>query len=186
MIAAAQRRLDTLTAELGVADQSMIQFVRDVAQIQAISKISAEIEVDFPNFAGLHERYSDRPRHGQEYDHSGQSTPTWRSPSSSRPASRRGTMVLSSIPPMFSFGAKPWPRRAVLDHEGNRIDPIRQVELALDEARDVEIGLDDDKQDALVKLGVLRDRMDGMFKQHNFAKDWLGGIIKNVCPLSPH
>ena len=160
----------------------MIQFMRDVGQIQAISRTSAEIEIDFPNLDELREQYSDRARHGQEHNTSGQSTPTWRSPTSSRPNSRRFSTIPSSIPALFSFGAKPWPRRAVLDHEGNRIDPIRQVEIALDEATNTEIGLEEDKKDALAKLGIMRVKMEGMFEQHNYAKDWLASVNKNVSP----
>jgi hypothetical protein len=174
LISAARGRVDVLTAALEEADQWMVRFVYDVGQIETTSKIRAEIDLEFPDLDGLRERYNHLHRHRE--DTSGHSTPTspWvRSPAPSRRGSRRFTNLGPPMSPALYSAGTNWPRRSVLDHHGNRVDPIQQIEIALDEARDKEVALENDKLDAIRKLQVMDEKLNDMINQKNSVREWL-------------
>jgi hypothetical protein len=151
----------------------MTYFIREVGQIQSASTISAEVDLQFPGLEELRERYLDQPRRRNADD--GEMTPPWmRSLPPSRRGSRRySTLTQATLPAFHSIGAKPWPRRAVLDIDGNRVDPIQQVEMALVEAQESAEGLQRDKDDAIFRLRSMGETLDDMIKQKNDVREWL-------------
>jgi hypothetical protein len=177
VVSAAQTRVESLNSALVVADRSTTFFLHEIGQIQLASKISAEIDLEFPGLDELHQRYtsgSRRDRLGHAVE-AGATTPPWsRSNSPSRRGSRRtSTLGASALPTFYSVGAKPWPRRTIVDKHGDRIDPIRQVEMALDEAADKEAVLEKDKHDAVAKLQGIDRRLDEIIAQKQAVREWL-------------
>jgi hypothetical protein len=61
----------------------------------------------------------------------------------------------------------------VLDIDGNRVDPIQQVEMALVEAQESAEGLQRDKDDAIFRLRSMGETLDDMIKQKNDVREWL-------------
>jgi len=168
-ISAARRRADILSSALEEADHWMLTFVQEVAQIENTSKIRAEIDLDFPGLDELRGRYNPAARRHED----GHITPpNIRSPTSSRRGSRRFTSLNPPTSPALYIGTK-FPRRSVLDAHGNRVDPIRQVELALDGARDKEVELANDRHEAIVRLKGMARKLEDMVKQKNNVRDWL-------------
>lgn len=158
----------------------MVTFVHDVGQIETTSKIRAEIDLDFPGLDELRERYISNNRRHEE----GHITPPHiRSPTSSRRQSRRFTTLIPPTSPALYIGTK-WPRRSILDAHGNRVDPIRQVEIALDGARDKEVELENNRYEAIVQLKTMRQKLDDMIRQKDNVRDWLDRSNQVVSPPS--
>ena len=182
LMSAARGRVDILTSALEEADHWMFRFVHEVGQIESTSKIRAEIDLDFPGLDELRERYNSTTR---RYDEGHVTPPSVRSPTSSRRGSRRFTNLGPPTPPtVYSVGTN-WPRRSVLDHDGHRIDPIRQIELALDGARDKEIELEHERFEAIRKLKTMGESLQDMLVQKDNVRDWLDRSNQLVCRLVP-
>jgi hypothetical protein len=149
-------------------------FLHEIGQSQQASRISAEIDLDFPGLDELQQRYANISRRNHDWE-DGATTPPWiRSQPPSRRGSRRiSTLGAAALPAFYSVGAKPWPRRTIIDKHGDRIDPIRQVETALDEALDRESRLEHDKRVAVTKLQGIDKRLDDIISQKQAVKEWL-------------
>jgi hypothetical protein len=177
-ISAARGRADILSSALEEADHWMMTFVQDIAQIENTSKIRTEIDLDFPGLEELRVRYNPITR---RHDDGQLTPPNIRSPTSSRRGSRRFTTLNPPTSPALYIGTK-FPRRSILDAHGNRVDPIRQVELALDGAREKEAELAKDRHDAIVRLRSMARRLEDMVRQKNNVRDWLDRSNQVVCP----
>ena len=179
-ISAARGRADILSSALEEADHWMMTFVQDIAQIENTSRIRTEIDLDFPGLDDLRARYNPTTRRHED----GQLTPpNIRSPTSSRRGSRRFTTLNPPTSPALYIGTK-FPRRSILDVHGNRVDPIRQVELALDGAREKEVELANDRGEAIVRLKSMARKLEDMVKQKNNVRDWLDRSNQVVCSSS--
>lgn len=169
----ARERLAAIRATSSHADEFVRLQLTHLDQLKQYALVSAEVDVDFADLEALREKYSftsSSRRSRSEHDKSDSNwmmdsaTPTH---SSGPPSRRPSSHAHLGMPPAYTMVPKPWPRRAALDREGNRIDPITQVELAL---RDAATNEDDmrasrfrtkEKLDAMdIKLTELKTRKD--------------------------
>jgi len=187
-LAKARQRLDSINANIAAVDENIRHYFAQIDQLTSVARISAEVDMHFPNIAPIRLAYAKRPEpkasRGEAADVLGPLR-AYDSASGSetrRTGSRQGSITLPGskrkgslgpLPPLYSHGIKPWPRRLSLAPDGmQRVDPIRRTELTLALAQKQQDVLRSRIDAALKTLQGMLATIDGLMKQKDAVRAW--------------
>ena len=184
-VTVARKKLDMVNANLQHVEDSIRHYLSQIDQIQNVARLSAEVEMSWPNLGQLQREYimpSLPGEEGEDEDNSAsQSGPhdnangsDWHAKvTNGRSNLKRKTTLSTALPSLFSFGMKPWPRRSSLDPAGtSRVDPIRRVELTVDHVKSQEVDMTVRRGRTLRDMQSMIGRIDALIRQKDAVRNW--------------
>jgi hypothetical protein len=183
----AKERLERININLEVSIQNVRHYLAQIDQLSAVSKITAEVDIDFPNLSPLRSFHAKRLELKAARGEAEILSPVKRSSvyesaseTGSRRPSRRNSLVLpkrklsiGTLPPLLSLGIQPWPRRTSLDPTGkHKVNPIRRAELTINHAKTQHAALTSRRDEALSSLQRMIASIDSLIKQKDAVRSW--------------
>lgn len=169
-------------------DENIRHYFAQIDQLSSVAKVSAEVDMHFPNLAPIRLAYAKKP---EPKAHRGEAADVlgplraYDSASGSearRSGSRQNSLAqsgarrkgsLGPLPQLYSNGIKPRPRRFSLAPDGTqRVDPIRRTELSLAQAQKQQDVLRSRIDGALKTLQGMLATIDGLMKQKDAVRAW--------------
>jgi len=191
-VAAAKKRLDSVNANLESFDDSMRHYFAQVNQVQRVAKVSAQVDLVWPDLQGLQHTYAPYSKsdgQGEDKDNLAPLRGPRSNPLSERrqsmngnarpnPSKRKATMQIA-LPQIIGFGMTPWPRRSSLDPTGtSRVDPIRRLELTLDHARSQGDDMLRRRAETTRELQSMIGRIDALIRQKDAVRSWTKAALE--------
>ncbi|KAK4689427.1 hypothetical protein P7C73_g655, partial [Tremellales sp. Uapishka_1] len=164
-------------------NQALAHYLAQIDQVRTMAKITVGVDTQWPGLESLDTTYrkvlTEEPANMDEAQdllaplrspESGSDRPR---PPINGARRRKSTLGSTPLPPLYSFGFKPWPRRTSLDPSGTtQVDPIRKVELTLDYAHDQRQEMVTRRNQATRQLQNMIGEIDAMVKQKDAVRTW--------------
>jgi len=180
----ARKRLDAVNTNLDLVNDNMRHFLAQIDQVRTVAKVSAEVDMVWPNIEMLQKSYFRR----SSVDDYGDGQDRTTSPNGNdrsimmnvrtNPPKRKGTLS-NPLPSLFNYGIKPWPRRSSLDPSGStRVDPIRRLELTVGNVRGQRETLIRRRGETTRELQSMIGRIDALIRQKDAVRTWTKAALE--------